>query len=73
MIAIEYKKRNEIEAHAICVFPKHGPYNCFDGRYLRMLNKWSIEEIADELYPNWIRIWELNLFQHSFAIISEKS
>jgi predicted transglutaminase-like cysteine proteinase len=73
VILILYKTGSGEKGHAICVFPKKPPYNCFSGQKLHILNKSSIVDVVKELYPSWFSMSELNLFQHSRTPILKRS
>jgi predicted transglutaminase-like cysteine proteinase len=42
------------KGHALCVFSRSEGYDCFDGPSLYVMNKESIEELVNTLYPDYI-------------------
>ncbi len=61
VIAIQYSKGFEKKGHAICVFPKKGPYIYFSAHRLYKTEKREISDLIKSLYPEWINIDEFNL------------
>ena len=74
VIAIYFKEENKILGHAICIFPKNGPYyNYFSGSNLHRVNKKTILELVEEKFPTWVSIKELNLDKASHHLLFERS
>ncbi|MBU2102201.1 MAG: general secretion pathway protein GspB [Candidatus Omnitrophota bacterium] len=51
VVMIEDKEKKS--AHAMCVFGRTPPYNCFDGTTLHLVNKETIEDLVEGLYPGY--------------------
>lgn len=46
--------KTDRKGHALCIFPRGGVYDCFDGPALLVMGKESIEAIVKELYPDYL-------------------
>ncbi|MCK4809612.1 MAG: transglutaminase-like cysteine peptidase [Candidatus Omnitrophica bacterium] len=72
VIAIQYKEGSEKTGHAICVFPEKGLQNYFSGYRLYKTTKMDILDLVKSLYPECVRIDELNLSRRSAINIFRK-
>lgn len=64
VISIQHIKDGKQRGHAICVFPKERPYNYFNVSKLNTSNREIDANFIAKLYPSWVSISELDLFQH---------
>lgn len=65
VISIQFMKDGKKNGHVICVFPKERPKGYFTGYQFHTSNREIDAEYIAKLYPTWISISELDLFQHS--------